>query len=153
MVSNWAGVRPLIIEDGKRSAEITRKDELLVSESGIVSVAGGKLSGYRKVAERVVDSVAKSLRINKGCETDSITLSGGYVGSAEQFDAFVQKKVEEGVILGLSKEEALYLVKLYGSNVMNIYARIRTNKKQAESSISLQYFTPNFVTVLKKKWP
>ena len=46
--SSWAGVRPLIVEEGKGPSEISRKDEIWQSENGIITIAGGKLTGYRK---------------------------------------------------------------------------------------------------------
>ncbi len=57
--SSWAGLRPLIHEDGKAASDLSRKDEIFVSDSGLISIAGGKLTGYRKMAERVVNLVAK----------------------------------------------------------------------------------------------
>ena len=53
--SSWAGLRPLIHEDGKSASEISRKDEIFESDTGLISIAGGKLTGYRKMAEKVVD--------------------------------------------------------------------------------------------------
>src|SRR6185503_5990685 len=58
--SSWAGLRPLIHEEGKSASELSRKDEIFESKSGLISIAGGKLTGYRKMAERVVDLVVKN---------------------------------------------------------------------------------------------
>ena len=52
--STWAGVRPLIFEEGKDPSEISRKDEVWEADSGLITIAGGKLTGYRKMAETVV---------------------------------------------------------------------------------------------------
>lgn len=57
--SSWAGLRPLIHEEGKAAADLSRKDEIFVSDSGLISIAGGKLTGYRKMAERVISLVVK----------------------------------------------------------------------------------------------
>jgi glycerol kinase len=59
--SNWAGLRPLIHEDGKDPSALSRKDEIFVSKTGLISIAGGKLTGYRKMAQRVIDQVLKSV--------------------------------------------------------------------------------------------
>ncbi len=59
IISSWAGLRPLIYEEGKSAGELSRKDEIFESNSGLISIAGGKLTGYRKMAERVVDKVSK----------------------------------------------------------------------------------------------
>ena len=63
--SSWAGLRPLISEEGKKPGEISRKDEIVISDSGLISIAGGKLTGYRKMAEAAVDTVVKQLKEKK----------------------------------------------------------------------------------------
>jgi glycerol kinase len=63
--SSWAGLRPLIHQEGKSPSELSRKDEIFVSEEGLISIAGGKLTGYRKMAERVVDKVMQNLKAKK----------------------------------------------------------------------------------------
>ncbi len=60
--SSWAGVRPLIYEEGKSASEISRKDEIWTSDSGLITIAGGKLTGYRKMAEMVVDYVGSLMQ-------------------------------------------------------------------------------------------
>jgi glycerol kinase len=67
--SSWAGLRPLIHQEGKSPSELSRKDEIFVSEEGLISIAGGKLTGYRKMAERVVDKVMQKLRSKKLLKT------------------------------------------------------------------------------------
>lgn len=68
--SSWAGVRPLIYEEGKDPSEISRKDEVWFSESGLITMAGGKLTGYRKMAEKLLDDVSKSLAKETGKNTN-----------------------------------------------------------------------------------
>src|SRR5207244_1721841 len=55
VVAAWAGLRPLLHEEGKRPSEISRKDEIMVSDTGLVSIAGGKLTTHRRMAERAGD--------------------------------------------------------------------------------------------------
>ena len=52
IVSLWSGVRPLIAQAGKKANEVSRKDEIWTSPAGLVSIAGGKLSAYRAMAEK-----------------------------------------------------------------------------------------------------
>lgn len=59
--SAWSGLRPLIHQEGKAPSELSRKDEVFLSESRLISIAGGKLTGYRLMAKRVVDLVCKRL--------------------------------------------------------------------------------------------
>ncbi|MFN7601693.1 MAG: glycerol-3-phosphate dehydrogenase/oxidase, partial [Bacteroidota bacterium] len=76
--SSWAGLRPLIHEEGKSASELSRKDEIFESDSGLISIAGGKLTGYRKMAERIVDKVLDEKFPNNraACQTASVYLSG-----------------------------------------------------------------------------
>jgi glycerol-3-phosphate dehydrogenase len=135
--SSWAGLRPLIHEDGKSPSELSRKDEIFISDSGLLTIAGGKLTGYRKMAERIVDLVASQLKEEghgsyPGCTTDRIRLSGGDVGGSAGFSSFVRKQVVEGAAFGLTEEEAAQLVHRYGSNVSRIYNIIRERGAEAE---------------------
>ena len=61
VVGAWAGVRPLLHEDGKKPTEISRKDEIMVNAGGLISIAGGKLTTFRKMAERAVAMVETRL--------------------------------------------------------------------------------------------
>lgn len=65
IISNWAGVRPLIHEDGKDPSEISRQDEIFISKSGLISIAGGKLTGYRKMAIKAVNTYYKQLGLER----------------------------------------------------------------------------------------
>jgi len=78
IVSLWSGVRPLIAQPGKKANEVSRKDEIWTSPSGMISIAGGKLSAYRAMAERVVDLVVERLGATAlPCSTADAALPGG----------------------------------------------------------------------------
>lgn len=124
--SSWTGLRPLIHEDGKDPSEISRKDEIWTSDSGLVTIAGGKLTGYRKMAEIVVDLLAKRFQEEEGrrfsaCITKKLPISGGDVGGSKNFPAFIKEKAKVGTELGLTQTEAEKLVKRYGANVDKVY--------------------------------
>lgn len=61
VVATWAGVRPLIAQPGRDPKEMSRKDEVTVGPGGMISIAGGKLTGFRRMAEDVMDVVAREL--------------------------------------------------------------------------------------------
>ncbi|TVY11857.1 glycerol-3-phosphate dehydrogenase/oxidase [Paenibacillus cremeus] len=137
--SSWAGLRPLIHEDGKSPSELSRKDEIFLAKSGLMTIAGGKLTGYRKMAERIVDLVAAQLkqetgREYPGCTTDQIKLSGGDVGGSRGYEAFVSAQTEEGVKRGLSRQQSSVLARRYGSNAARIFSRVDSKRAEAERS-------------------
>jgi len=61
IIGTWSGVRPLLRADGKKPSEISRRDEIRVGPGPVVSIAGGKLTTYRRMAERVVQAVVELL--------------------------------------------------------------------------------------------
>jgi glycerol-3-phosphate dehydrogenase len=143
--SSWAGLRPLIHEEGKSPSELSRRDEIFISNSGLLSIAGGKLTGYRKMAERIVDLVASRLkdqgqRSYPGSTTQNIRLAGGDINGSQNFASFVKDKIREGTAIGLSEVDAERLTRRYGSNVSHIYQLIEKHAAQAE-----QYELPKIV--------
>ncbi|MDF2668844.1 MAG: glycerol-3-phosphate dehydrogenase [Paenibacillus sp.] len=128
--SSWTGLRPLIHQEGKDPSEISRRDEVLVSDSGLISIAGGKLTGYRKMAEAVVNQAVALLEqegspVIPASRTMRLPISGGDLGGSAKLEAFVSSKREEAVRLGLSAAEAERLVRRYGTNVADVLERIR----------------------------
>lgn len=74
----WTGLRPLVAEPGKKANEVSRKDEVWTSPGGMLSIAGGKLSAYRAMAERVVDLAVERLGSTAlPCTTAEVPLPGG----------------------------------------------------------------------------
>lgn len=118
--SSWAGIRPLIREEGKGPSEISRKDEIWISPTGLISIAGGKLTGYRKMAEQIIDAVAADLKkrgANIGpCITKHLRISGGEFELPSDYGRYVEEKTEEFIRAGFSHEEAYSLVSTYGTN-------------------------------------
>jgi glycerol-3-phosphate dehydrogenase len=117
--SSWAGVRPLIYEEGKSASEMSRKDEIFESESGLLSIAGGKLTGYRKMAERVVDRLVNRLPADQRKKlkrnfTDEIHLVGGPFASAQAVREYEKEIARQLAKAGLPETEAEFLVANYG---------------------------------------
>ena len=130
--SSWAGVRPLIYEDGKNPSEISRKDEVWTSTSGLVTIAGGKLTGYRKMAETVLDEVLTTLapKLRKTitpCRTKQLPISGGDIGGSKNLATYIERRTEKGMALGLTKEEATRIAQQYGSNAEVVFAYVKAN--------------------------
>ena len=123
--SSWAGLRPLIHEEGKSASELSRKDEIFEAKTGLISIAGGKLTGYRKMAERVTNLVYNKL--NKEYDykyipsnTENIILSGGdFKGYVDVliYNEEIFHQLEE---FGFNKLDAEILVHKYGKQTREI---------------------------------
>jgi glycerol-3-phosphate dehydrogenase len=125
--SCWAGLRPLIHEDGKSASELSRKDEIFESETGLLSIAGGKLTGYRKMAERVVNTVAKkyfSDRNLPNCKTEKIKLPGSNFQNEKERKKYEHQLVTDLGNQGVPEYMARNLVEGFGSQsdeILNNY--------------------------------
>lgn len=114
--SSWSGIRPLISQDGKRPSEISRKDEIWESSTGLITIAGGKLTGYRKMSEQVIDYILKKNNINLYCKTKNLRLSGGEYDTIEEFEKGVNENTKELINIGVESKQAAWIANRYGSN-------------------------------------
>ncbi|MEA1785746.1 glycerol-3-phosphate dehydrogenase/oxidase [Arenibacter sp. GZD96] len=136
IVSSWAGLRPLIHEEGKSASELSRKDEIFVSDTGLISMAGGKLTGYRKMAERAVDRIAKKIeeesdRKLKECRTASIFLCGNEnFKKSKHVQKYIDEVFERLEPEGFAKYDAWYLVTNYGTQTETILETYATLKEK-----------------------
>jgi glycerol-3-phosphate dehydrogenase len=118
IVALWSGLRPLLGEEGKKPSEISRRDEVMEGPGGLLSVAGGKLTAYRAMAEQLVDRCEKLL--NHGhvdAPTAEEPLPGG--DFSDTFGTLCSR-IER---LGLAPHEAERAALLYGSESLDIFAK------------------------------
>jgi glycerol-3-phosphate dehydrogenase len=96
VIGTWAGLRPLLRGGSPRTADLSRKHSVHTSPSGVVTVTGGKLTTYRRMAADAVDAVSEVLGVHTASRTKSLRLhgAGGALGSRHATDA-----VEGGVNL------------------------------------------------------
>ena len=117
IVSVWSGVRPLLGEEGKSPSEISRKDEIIEGTGGVLSMAGGKLTAYRLMAQKLVDLCETKMGRTPGsCSTAETVLPGGDLDGTF---AECQRRLEEQ---GLGTSDAERLTRLYGSEATEILA-------------------------------
>ncbi|MHA1268426.1 MAG: glycerol-3-phosphate dehydrogenase/oxidase [Candidatus Helarchaeota archaeon] len=64
IISSYAGLRPLIKETGKSESEVSRKHQIIESENGLITISGGKLTIFRKMAEELVQKIIDNGDIN-----------------------------------------------------------------------------------------
>lgn len=86
VLSVFAGLRPLVAEeDAEDTAAISREHAVRVSEAGLVTIAGGKWTTYRKMAEDTVDIAAAVGGLeSRVCPTKDLNIQGFHV-HAEKF--------------------------------------------------------------------
>jgi glycerol-3-phosphate dehydrogenase len=126
--STWAGLRPLIHEDGKSPSELSRKDEIFESESGLLSIAGGKLTGYRKMAERIVDKVIKRIDFKgaKSCQTATLPIFGSNFDSSEEISQLIIDLTSANKSLDIGVTQIKEWVYRYGTETIKIIDNYKT---------------------------
>ncbi|MFN6022007.1 MAG: glycerol-3-phosphate dehydrogenase/oxidase [Bacteroidota bacterium] len=137
VISSWVGVRPLIKEPGKESTEVSRKDEIFVSPSGLISIAGGKLTGFRKMAEKVVNLLVKShFKYKVGLKQSGITkntlLDGNSFKSESELSQYLINLKKQFSHLGFEPELAAIFMKRYGDKMDIITGLLDVNLNHAD---------------------
>lgn len=142
VTSSWAGLRPLIHEEGKGPSELSRKDEVFISPSKLISIAGGKLTGFRKMAERAVDIAAYELaseesRDFKRCFTDKIILAGGNFKDEYAIAGFAEKMEKLTQPSDITTKDIFDLIHRYGTNTENIIAAVKEKNDLSKQALLL----------------
>ena len=96
MLSAWSGIRPLVRNPNAASTEgLVRNHVTHVSPSGLLTIAGGKWTTYRKMAEETVDEAVHVFglqdRAKNGCITDSLRLVGSDGWTRNMFIGLIQR--------------------------------------------------------------
>lgn len=156
IISSWAGLRPLIHEKDKSPSELSRKDEIFISPAGLISIAGGKLTGYRKMAQRIVDIVVENLNQLSGftkvkCKTEQIVISGGEFQKPSQVNDYIQEVFQKIKNKGLGKNKAVSLVRTYGKQtdlILNKFFEFNDSDQEIALARAELWFTVNNEAVL-----
>lgn len=120
--------------DGSPSS-VSRGSDLSVSDSGLFTLAGGKLTDYRKMAKGAMEKVIPAVTDLTGKNYDLVQ-SSTYPVSGGQFDpnnyeTAMEKFANVGVARGLTYGQSLKLAKLYGSNMNRVVAYLPVAKEYA----------------------
>lgn len=121
------------IETGNSESEdnpsaVSRGSALDIDEDGLITVAGGKLTDYRKMAIGAMKAVIEILENNFNISYELIDsakypVSGGEI-NPQEVDEETEKLAQLGIEKGLIESEATYLAHLYGSNAPKVFALI-----------------------------
>jgi glycerol-3-phosphate dehydrogenase len=135
VISSWAGLRPLISDAGARkTTDVSRKEVIVETGGGLISIGGGKLTTYRLMAEHGIDLAGKRLneRFNvvadNSMSTKETAISGGEMSRDELEKIARQLSQTEN----LSAETARHLVNSYGSNYQRLVELMREDEQLRE---------------------
>lgn len=114
----YAGIRPLVSRSGGSTASLSRDHVVVASASGMVTVTGGKLTTYRRMAQDAVDAVARLEGQRRPCTTHAVRLWGaeGLEGVAAELESSPLDPDQRQHLLGTYGACAAEVVRLIGED-------------------------------------
>jgi glycerol-3-phosphate dehydrogenase len=143
VISTWAGLRPLIQPEAEvgemAESQVSREHQIHIGEDGLITIAGGKLTTYRKMAKECVDTAVQILKLSgvlppdiQSAQTFKFPLPGA-VGWPEDDDhEKVAEQIGEVCECDLSHATRRHLVDTYGMRALALAELCAKNPKLVE---------------------
>ncbi|CAJ0568211.1 unnamed protein product, partial [Mesorhabditis spiculigera] len=152
VMSAWAGLRPLVKDPNKKNtASLARNHIIEVSESGLITIAGGKWTTYRHMAEETVDAAIKAhgLKPVNGCMTPGLKLEGGHDWDPLLYIHIVQD-------YGMEVDIAQHLANTYGDRAFVVARMCKMTGKafpylDAEVRYAVREYAATAVDVIARR--
>ncbi len=131
VISTWAGLRPLISppDTGVKASQVSREHEILIGENGLITIAGGKLTTFRRMAGEVVDTVVRLLRLSSALphglgesRTDRMPLPGAVGWPADDDPSSIERRVIAAACGRIDGATAKNLTATYGTAALSVAA-------------------------------
>ncbi|XP_055316527.1 glycerol-3-phosphate dehydrogenase, mitochondrial isoform X2 [Sitodiplosis mosellana] len=117
VLSAWSGIRPLVSDPNKEDTQSLARNHIVhVSPSKLVTIAGGKWTTYRAMAEHTMDAAIKACNLQpekESCQTDGMLLEGAHGWTPTMYIRLVQD-------FGLECEVAQHLAQSYGDRAFPV---------------------------------
>ena len=124
----WAGVRPLVRNpDSASMSDISRRHTLVEGDGGLLTITGGKLTTYRRMAKDVVDRIVERDGRKARCRTDEIGLGG-----AQPLPSLRAEVVQAAAGLGLGEDVADVLVRQAGEQAHDVLSLVAADPSLGE---------------------
>ncbi|KAF9312906.1 mitochondrial glycerol-3-phosphate dehydrogenase, partial [Podila horticola] len=126
VLAAWSGIRPLVRDPAAKSTEgLVRNHMINVSQSGLLTIAGGKWTTYRAMAAETIDEAIKefNLKPTRECSTERVKLIGSHGYSKTMFIRLIQQ-------FGLETEIAQHLANSYGDRAWAVASLAHSTGKR-----------------------
>ncbi|KAJ1671313.1 mitochondrial glycerol-3-phosphate dehydrogenase, partial [Coemansia sp. RSA 25] len=118
VLAAWSGIRPLVRDPkAANTKDLVRNHMIHVSDSGLVTIAGGKWTTYREMAKETIDCAAREFALAppRACQTERVRLIGSHAWSSTMFIKLVQT-------FGVDADVAAHLAHNYGDRAWAVCA-------------------------------
>ncbi len=136
ILSTYAGVRPLVMQKGKSESDISRKHIIFFSDDGLLTIAGGKLTEWRAMAEDLLLEIEKA-NIFSDIHRESNFSKQRFIISLDKED-WVNNLEKSGINLEQKISDHLY--QQYGRGALKILELIKQDPPLAEKILDNYYF-------------
>ncbi|XP_012527204.1 glycerol-3-phosphate dehydrogenase, mitochondrial isoform X1 [Monomorium pharaonis] len=116
VLSAWSGIRPLVSDPNKPNTQSLARNHIVhVSPTNLITIAGGKWTTYRAMAQETIDAAIKACNLEpeRSCQTDGFLLEGAHNWTPTMYIRLVQD-------FGLECEVAQHLSKSYGNRAFAV---------------------------------
>jgi glycerol-3-phosphate dehydrogenase len=123
VLATFAGLRPLVREPGASVEATSREEAITLSDAGLVTVTGGKLTTHRRMGEKVVDRVAPLLARAGVSVGSSVTRDRPFPGRPRlPMPEFLPRLIELGKLANpsLTEETLIHLAQRYGHRATEV---------------------------------
>ncbi len=133
ILGTWAGLRPLVAdpEASGRTADLSRRHKVRRSDSGVVTITGGKLTTYRKMAADTIDEVLAEVldadrvtRLRQRSKTKHLKIHGA--------NGYEELMASADSLSPLGGDEVRRLADRYGSDATTVLAIAESDPSMAE---------------------
>jgi len=133
VISSWAGLRPLITDTrASATTEVSRKEEIIESEDGLISIGGGKLTTYRLMAERGIDLAAKRLNERFNIAAGAASAKDAAIGGVTSSGELTMTPERLSRTENLPLETARHILRDYGPDYQRLVELTREDERLRE---------------------
>ena len=141
VIATWAGIRPLMAPQGESAdlseSSVSREHQILIGQDGLITIAGGKLTTYRRMAGEVVDTAVRMLELERGpldlpgAATGKEPLPGAIGWPEDDDHAHVADEVAKAGHPRVPEDVARHLADHYGMCALEIARAMAKDAKLA----------------------
>ena len=114
ILSVFSGLRPLVTGQAASTAKLSREHHIAASTSGLITIAGGKWTTYRRMAADTLDFAARMRLIEqRRCRTEQLTLHGAPNSNSDAADMLARYGTDADAIRRLASENPVWAEKLH----------------------------------------
>ena len=134
IIATWAGLRPLVSTGAEKESDVSREHEIFEEHEGFLTIAGGKITTYRRMSAEVVDRCLEVLAKCGGApnlqpsNTDTSPLPGAVGWSSSDDHEAMAKKAMAAAQGAIDSDTAQHLVNQYGACGVELAAGLVGNE-------------------------